>query len=165
MWQRRDVLSQDVAAGTSSLELEFGFGHASVVDSLVVDWPSGTTQVFTSVAVDQFLSLVEPGGPVSVTPATLPAFAGARLSLSPNPFVASTDVRFDLPRRQRVRVEVVDLLGRRVRTLVDEDRAAGEHALAWDGRDESSRAVAAGIYFVRLSGESLSQTRRVVRLR
>jgi hypothetical protein len=50
MWQRRDVLSQDVAAGTSSLEVEFGFGDASVVDSLVVDWPSGTTQVFTSVA-------------------------------------------------------------------------------------------------------------------
>jgi hypothetical protein len=165
MWQRRDVLSQDVAAGTSSLEVEFGFGDASVVDSLVVDWPSGTTQVFTSVAVDQFLSLVEPGGAVSVTPATSPALAGARLSLSPNPFVASTDVRFDLARRQRVRVEVVDLLGRRVRTLVDEDLAAGEHALAWDGRDESSRAVAAGIYFVRFSGESLSQTRRVVRLR
>jgi hypothetical protein len=165
MWQRRDILSQDVAAGMSSLEVEFGLGDATVVDTLTVDWPSGIAQVFTGVAVDQLLSLVEPAGAVSVTPAPASAVAIALRPAEPNPFTAATSLRFQVPRRQRVRVDVLDLRGRRVRTLVDDERDAGGHAVGWDGRDHAGAEVAAGVYFVRLAGDGMSQTRRVVWLR
>jgi hypothetical protein len=62
------------------------------------------------------------------------------------------ELRFGLRRADRVRVEVFDLLGARVRVLVDEQRAAGEQALVWDGRDADGRAVSSGVYLVRVMG-------------
>ena len=75
----------------------------------------------------------------------------------PNPFSPSTVIRFALPEAGSARLEIYDVAGRRVRTLVDGPRAAGPHAVTWDGTDEGKITVAAGIYFYRLtSGERTS---------
>ena len=68
----------------------------------------------------------------------------------PNPFNPSTTLRFSLSRDSQVRLTVHDLMGRAVRTLVDDDRPAGEHSVLWDGRDERGEAVGSGVYFVRV---------------
>jgi len=64
----------------------------------------------------------------------------------------------------RVRLDVVGVDGRRVRTLVDGVFLAGRHESTWDGRDDHGRAVPAGIYFARLQGAGGSQVRKLVRL-
>jgi flagellar hook assembly protein FlgD len=58
-----------------------------------------------------------------------------------------------------VRLDVIDLAGRRITTLVDEVRAAGEHSVMWDGTDRGGRSVAAGTYLYRLETADFSETR------
>jgi subtilisin family serine protease len=84
---------------------------------------------------------------VDDTPEVLPA---ARLSNHPNPFNPRTVLEFSVVRSGAVKLQVFDLRGRLVRTLVDAPREAGRQQATWDGLDESGRAVASGQYFARL---------------
>ncbi len=75
----------------------------------------------------------------------------ALLQNYPNPFNPQTTIRFALPGTAEVSLEVFDLRGRKVRTLLKQPRVAvGEHAAVWDGRDDAGRPVASGIYLSRL---------------
>jgi flagellar hook assembly protein FlgD len=58
-----------------------------------------------------------------------------------------------------------DILGRRVRTLVDADQPAGRYAVPWDGRDDHGRAVASGIYLYRIKAVDFVMTRKMVLLK
>lgn len=68
----------------------------------------------------------------------------------PNPFAATTALRFALPQPAHVRFEVLDAQGRRVALLADHRHEAGEHALAWDGRTSAGTKARPGVYFYRL---------------
>lgn len=83
----------------------------------------------------------------------------------PNPFAAQTTISYRLDARGAATLEVFDLLGRRVRVLVDGEQLAGPHAATWDGRDGAGRLVANGVYLVRLRTGDASATRRVSVLR
>ncbi|HKK69874.1 MAG TPA: choice-of-anchor V domain-containing protein [Candidatus Krumholzibacteria bacterium] len=90
-----------------------------------------------------------------------PAVADARLLTNvPNPFNPSTQIRFELDRGESVRLEIVDLRGRRVRTLVDGPRTPGRHEVTWNGRDDAGAPVASGVYRTRLivGGDVLSRS-------
>lgn len=71
----------------------------------------------------------------------------------PNPFNPSTTITFKLPRDGHVRVEILSLLGQRIKTLVDGSRHAGIHTVEWDGREQHGAMVASGVYFYRLQGD------------
>jgi len=83
----------------------------------------------------------------------------------PNPFAASTTLRWDLAQPGAVRLVVCDLLGRRVRTLLEGQHPAGTLATTWDGRDEQGRALPDGVYFGRLEANGSSQVMRICRIR
>jgi hypothetical protein len=68
----------------------------------------------------------------------------------PNPFNPTTTIEYSLPRRGHVTVEVFNVLGQRVRTLVDRVESAGSHAVVWNGTDASGEPVATGLYLYRL---------------
>ncbi len=72
------------------------------------------------------------------------------LSIVPNPFNPRTTVRFKLSRTQWVKLEMYDLRGRRVRTLVDGLLPAGNQRISFDGRDDAGVALASGTYFARM---------------
>ncbi len=75
--------------------------------------------------------------------------------LQPNPFADNTIVKFTVPERQRVRIEIVDSYGKVVKRLVDEVREAGsEQMVIWDGRDEQGQLVASGLYFCKMTLEN-----------
>lgn len=78
----------------------------------------------------------------------LPAF--------PNPFNPSTVIRYALPEESWVRLEVYDVLGRRVRELAEGKQPAGWHSVVWDGRDEFGREVASGVYLCMLQAGKFS---------
>ena len=80
----------------------------------------------------------------------------------PNPFNPSTIIPYRLPTAMPVRLEIFDALGQRIASLVDGERAAGFHTARWDATDAAGRAVAAGVYFYRLSGGGIHLTRSMV---
>ena len=114
---------------------------------------------------------VAPDGNVDYSPPLLAHAPGvvARLELLPpvpTPFSARTNFAFLVPAPGgRVRLEVFDVAGRRVRVLHDGPAVAGRHAAGWDGRDEAGRRLASGVYFARLSLGNETRDRRLVLMR
>ena len=80
----------------------------------------------------------------------------------PNPFNPSTIIPYQLPASGHVRLEVFNMLGQRLATLVDAERSAGAHTAQWDGTDAAGRAVGAGVYIYRLSSGGITENRRMV---
>ncbi len=80
------------------------------------------------------------------------------LGSHPNPFNAQTVIVFELAEAGEVTLEVFDLLGRKVRTLVQETVAAGEHDLVWDGTNEQGAALPSGRYYLRARLNQESKT-------
>jgi hypothetical protein len=81
---------------------------------------------------------------------------------APNPFTRTTALNFDLPRDERVVVEVFDLDGRLVRTLASGSMAAGRHSANWDGANERGTRQAPGLYLFRVRAGAFEATRRAV---
>ncbi len=69
----------------------------------------------------------------------------------PNPFNPETLIHYHLAASHHVKLEVFDLLGQRLATLVDERQPAGEHQARWQGRNAAGKPAASGVYFYRLS--------------
>lgn len=99
-------------------------------------------------------------GPALPTPAALSLSPPA-----PNPSGGATRFRLTLPTGSRVQVTLIDLSGRRVRTLEAAELPAGTTDLLWDGRDDAGRLVPAGLYVARLRSGAEVVERRVVRVR
>ncbi len=78
----------------------------------------------------------------------------------PNPFQGSTTIEYVLPAPTHIALTVYDLLGRQVRTLVDEGRGRGRHQVRFD-----AAGLPSGMYFYRFDTESFSQTRQLVVVR
>ncbi|MBI4531957.1 MAG: fibronectin type III domain-containing protein, partial [Candidatus Latescibacteria bacterium] len=89
----------------------------------------------------------------------------ALLPPSPNPFNAQTAIRYTLPRPSRVTMTVYNVLGRRIRILLDTGYPAGNYVIVWDGNDSHQREVSSGIYFVWMEAEGFHAMRKVALLR
>ena len=72
-----------------------------------------------------------------------------------------TIVRFELVRASAVRLELFDVMGRRVRELAKGWRAAGRHSVEWDGRGSGGESLATGIYLARLTTDDAVDVRRL----
>jgi flagellar hook assembly protein FlgD len=84
---------------------------------------------------------------------------------SPNPFSGSTTIQLLLPRTSPVSLEIYDVAGRRVRTLVSGTLGPGRHTIAWDGLNSAGSEVSQGIYFLRLISGGRRLTGKVVMLK
>lgn len=80
----------------------------------------------------------------------------------PNPFNPVTNFRFALPTPTRVTLEIFNILGQRVKSIVDKPYPAGVHEIGWDGTNNSGEPLSTGVYFARLGAEKFSATRKVV---
>ena len=80
----------------------------------------------------------------------------------PNPFNANTQISFALPKSGKTTLEIFNILGQKVNTLLDEYMQAKSYIVNWDGRDASGREVPSGIYFYRLRSEDFLQTKKML---
>jgi hypothetical protein len=83
---------------------------------------------------------------------------------SPNPFRGTTSIRFGLVHPGDVGLELFDVRGRRVRTLVSGPLPSGNHFATWDGRDDMGVPAPSGVFFVRLTSAAGTHVTRLVRL-
>lgn len=86
---------------------------------------------------------------ISQTIVDVPGRAPLTVTAHPNPFNPVVVIEYDLPAADRLSIAVYDVMGRRVRTLVDAQRPAGPGSVTWDGRDDAGRPLASGSYFCR----------------
>lgn len=80
----------------------------------------------------------------------------------PNPFNPGTVIEFSLPAAAKASVEVYNVLGDRVNSLVDRYLPAGKYRVNWDGVDSDGKPVASGVYFYRLNAGDFSDTRKML---
>ncbi|MFZ0390810.1 MAG: M28 family peptidase [Calditrichia bacterium] len=83
----------------------------------------------------------------------------------PNPFNSQTTIRFSLANPGRTLLQVFDILGRKVRTLVSDDLLAGAHQIHWDGKNDLGLPVASGLYIYRLNNGSQVRSRKLLMLK
>jgi len=84
----------------------------------------------------------------------------------PNPFNPATNIKFDVKNDARVILEVYDIRGKKVKTLLNESRSAGSYNVLWDGTDQYNLQVASGMYFFRIRiGSNFQQTKRMTLIR
>ena len=79
----------------------------------------------------------------------------------PNPFNPTTTIEYALPTTEFVKVDIVNVLGQVVRTLVSEERVAGFHKVIWDGRNTVGSQVSSGVYIYRIKAGSYSAVKRL----
>ncbi len=107
------------------------------------------------------LHTVDGGDPVSSVPATGREVAGRLLAAEPDPFHSSLQIDYTVARPGAISLVVLDVAGRVVRSLLQEDAVSGTHHAVWDGTGQNGRRVAPGVYYLRLSG-AFGQERRPV---
>jgi len=83
----------------------------------------------------------------------------------PNPFNPSTEIRFSLPKAADVKLEVYDITGRMVKTLVNENLSAGSHRVNWNASGENGQKVSSGVYLYRITAGEFVSAKKMVLLK
>ena len=145
----------DFNAGDSQYVL-IAFACASGVDNF-----NSVTQLRNTLnSFNDFEVGVEDSGPIADLP------DGFKLGQNyPNPFNPSTTIDYSLPRNSEVRIDVFNVLGQRVRQLVNESQPAGNHSVVWDGADDRGRQVSSGFYLYRIIAGDYKYSRKMLMLK
>lgn len=112
----------------------------------------------------EFLVTFSPGSLISTDRREYP-LSNSLSPAYPNPFNPATSVLIDLGHPARVQVDVFDLTGKLIRSLISEDLVQGSHNISWDGRDGSGKESPTGIYLIKASLGSQSFSQRAILLR
>ena len=83
----------------------------------------------------------------------------------PNPFNSETVIEYSLPRESQIKITIYNLLGQKVKTLINGKSPAGRQEVSWDGKNNRREAVSSGIYFYRMEADEFTQTKRMVLLK
>ena len=128
-----------------------------------------------TILIDERLNMaydlkIAAGDPAYVQEAVLKILADipARFALGqnyPNPFNPVTRLDYTLPRRSRVMIQVYNILGQEVVTLVNMELPYGEHTAVWNGMDRFGKPVASGVYFTEMRTRNFRQTKKMLLLK
>ena len=83
----------------------------------------------------------------------------------PNPFNPTTQIRFELPKDELVSIEIYDVTGRNIRSLMNVKYTAGYNTFQWDARNDFGRKVTAGMYIFTLKAGKYTATKKMVFLK
>jgi hypothetical protein len=106
--------------------------------------------------------IIDENGNVGDDDEVVPVFATTLHGNHPNPFNPTTSIAFDLAKDSRVRIDVYNVKGQHINTLIDDNMKAGTHRAIWNGVDDNNRSVASGIYFYRMQTEGFSSTKKMI---
>ncbi len=156
------AIGMDIGSGTGTLEIDTSCANPSnhVVYSVgIASPPPKVVPAFTK-------------GVITVIPSAVQYLGGDGIprdySLDqnyPNPFNASTVIKFNTKHDGNVRLEVFNILGQKVATLVNEFRHFGPQAADWDGTDVNGASVPTGLYFYRLVTSDYTDVKKMVLLK
>jgi hypothetical protein len=152
-----------VGSGYSSppLDVHFGFGQRTIVDSLLIKWPSGIIDKYFDVSVNQMLSIVEGSSSSEVKTKKNNVISRFQLYQNyPNPFNSSTIISFAIKTHESVKVTIYDILGREIDIITNREYAAGTHKLHYNAID-----LLSGVYFYKLEVGDFNDIKKLIVLR
>jgi len=114
--------------------------------------------------VDDF-TIHSDGGYVGNDDPGAPAIVTELRGNYPNPFNPSTTITFSVKESAPVTIGVYNVKGQLVKTLVNEEKASGNHSVVWDGRDNNGRSVSSGVYFYKMNAGKYSSTRKMIMMK
>jgi hypothetical protein len=158
--QIREVEGGSGGKGMNSLPLEFGIGQSNIIDSLIVNWPSGLVQRFANVTPNVIYALTE-GQPLAINISS--GIIPESYSLSqnyPNPFNPSTIIKYGIANNSFVTLKVFDLLGKEIAVLVNEKKTAGYYETEFRAEN-----IPSGVYFYTLKTDSYTETKKMIFLK
>jgi len=160
VWQMRKVVGQNGYCG-QNLQVHFGLGDATNIDSLVIEWPSRIIQIVNDGVINQYNSVIEDTTLVSVNSKTNFQPVGFKLFQNyPNPFNPTTQIGYLIEAPNYVTLKVYDVVGNEVANLVDNYKSAGKHFISWDAKDQKS-----GVYFYTLISSNHQESKKMILLR
>jgi hypothetical protein len=98
-------------------------------------------------------------------PDDVPPYRFELLQNYPNPFNPVTTIEYSVPSHAQVTIEIFNVLGRKVRTLVNETKQAGSYRAEWNGTDNAGRPVSTGVYLYRYKAGKVTQTKKMLLLK
>lgn len=153
--QAQSMTLEAVLVSSGAGAVEAGSARAD----LAIGQPAVGRTTSASLTVEFGFFPLGEGGIVSIQDESVPLAFELEANY-PNPFTPSTTIAYVLPEAAKVRVDVFDVLGRRVRTLAEGEQGAGRHGLTF-----SAEALPSGVYFYRLVAGERTATRRMQLIR
>ncbi len=83
----------------------------------------------------------------------------------PNPFNNQTNIEFQVPNQSVIKLEIYNILGQKIRTLINQEKYPGNYSVSWNGENDFGDSVNSGIYFIKLSSENFSDTKKMTLLK
>jgi len=161
--QMREISAGAGYMSQQAMYAQFGFNGAPMTADVTVFWPSGIVQTLTDQILNGQLIITEMS---STTGADLNKPLVFQTSNHPNPFNPSTTIKFTLPEAAAVTMQIFDVSGRLVNTLVsDASYDSGSYQVVWDGKNPRGQVVSSGVYFYRVDAGEYSKTRRMTLLK
>lgn len=158
VWQTRVIQGQDGYC-VQNLEQHIGLGNSTVVDSVIIEWPSGTTDRYGNVNVNKLYEAIE-GQSFSVGVNQIGTEIPEEYDLFqnyPNPFNPTTTIRYDLAKPGFVVLRVFDISGREVAELVNGTYTAGTYSVNFNAGSLSS-----GVYLYTLWSNSFYESKKML---
>lgn len=140
---------------TVVIPIPIDFTGDLLCDTMFIETDENTHQVF--ICVDEDLVQIENNN-----------ISGLTTTLGnnyPNPFSSETQINFYLEKSSNVTIEIFDIKGQKVYTLVDKNLFSGNHSVKWNAKDSSEKYVPDGLYFVRMKTGEFSACRKMILMR
>ncbi len=160
VWQMRRVAGQNGYCG-QNLQVHFGLGNSSQIDSIVIQWPSGIIQNVNDALINQYNTIEEDTSLVSVDFNNQNKLEGFRLEQNyPNPFNPTTTIEFTIPNSEFTSLIVYNLLGEKVATLVNDFINSDTYKIEFNAIDLPS-----AMYFYSLKSGDFIETKKLLLLK
>jgi hypothetical protein len=147
--------------------VHFGIGFDTTIDSVVIRWPLGHKQVLSDVAINQYHEIQEPDiTAIENKDGQISSPIYWRLEQNyPNPFNPTTKISYNLAKDADVHLDLYDITGKQVATLVDEYQTRGSHVLTWNGKDRLGNNVPSGVYFYKIVTVDFIESMKMILIR
>ncbi|MDD2331796.1 MAG: FlgD immunoglobulin-like domain containing protein, partial [Candidatus Cloacimonetes bacterium] len=102
------------------------------------------------------------GGYVANEDPLVPSITTSLKGNYPNPFNPETTISYSVKEATPVTIEIYNLKGQLVKTLVRDTKAAGDHSVVWNGKDNNNQNVTSGVYFYKMNAGKFSSTKKMI---